>query len=171
MLCRFSLLQIVVSRTQPLPCRRLGLLVFGLFLFIGRPAHGQEPGPADRPTAGVEWTEVVLLTFKAGSNRKASGITDRCFRRAHGNSETPVPHVIEIPKGPWDVMFVYVLEEAPVEMRWKTPADLTKLRRCFTGVYGEDAAQWDAYRRLIARSTSVRGFAGRQGREITKNEP
>jgi hypothetical protein len=35
-----------------------------------------------------------------------------------------MPSVVETPRGPWDLLMIYSLDEAPSKKRWETPADL-----------------------------------------------
>lgn len=144
----------------------------------------------------VDWYKVTLIKFKSGKQRKALSMIERFWdpasdqadapsgaeatRQAEASGqlktpeqvEKPMPTVVEMPRGPWNVMLIYPLEKRPVEMRWKSPAELEELQRALReSLVGEEAEKtWKVCKRLIDRSTSFVGFSGLRGRTFTGRE-
>lgn len=110
----------------------------------------------------IGWHKVVFLNFDANKARRAKALTEQCLAPGAAETSASPPLVVETSKGPWDLLMIYSLGEAPSEKRWETPADLGALRTACTRAVGQDA--WHEYKDLVVRSSALVGFSGRLGR-------
>jgi hypothetical protein len=112
----------------------------------------------------IGWHEVIFLNFDSERARRAKAMTERCLSSDSATRDR-MPVLVEIPGGPWDVLMIYPLEDAQLEKKWKTPADLGKLRSACAEAFGEETAKgaWKEYQNLIVGSSSLVGLSGRFG--------
>lgn len=113
----------------------------------------------------IGWHEVIFLNFDSEKARRAKAMTERCLSSASPTRER-MPVLVETPSGPWDLLMIYPLEGAPLQKKWKTPAELEKLRSACAKAFGDEKAKdaWNEYKGLIVRSSSMVGLSGRFGR-------
>lgn len=146
-----------------------GIVLFGALWFPSA-SHAQVDSTtrsAMGPTRyeDIGWHEVIFLNFDSEKARQAKAMTEKCLSSA---SPTPnrMPVLVETPNGPWDVLMIYPLDEAPMEKKWKTPAELEKIRSACAEAFGDEKAKdaWNEYKGLIVRSSSMVGLSGRFGR-------
>lgn len=134
--------------------------------------HAGEPTANDGPTRyeDIGWYKMTLIQFQAGKSREALSVIGKYWPRAVGQADAPVPALVEIPKGPWDVMMIFPLEKRPLELKWQSPAELEELRAAFQAVLDEEEATkaWRECKSLIEGSTSLVGFSGRHGLTMTE---
>jgi hypothetical protein len=155
--------------TSPLLFFLFGTVLFGVLACLPSASRAQVDSTALSavgPTRYEEigWHEVILLNFDAEQARRAKALTERCLASASATGET-APLLVETPRGPWDVLMIYPLEEAPLEKTWTTPAELGKLRSACAEAFGDQAeGAWETYKALIVRSSSMVGLSGRLGR-------
>jgi hypothetical protein len=155
--------------TSPLLFVLFGTVLFGMLACPPSASRAQVDSTALSavgPTRyeDIGWHEVILLNFDAEQARRAKALTERCLASASATGET-APLLVETPSGPWDVLMIYPLEEAPLEKTWTTPAELGKLRSACAEAFGEKAGDtWETYKALIVRSSSMVGLSGRLGR-------
>mgnify|MGYP006896936881 CR=1 FL=1 len=146
-----------------------GTVLFGMLVGLPSASRAQVDSTtlsAVGPTRYEEigWHEVILLNFDAEQARRAKALTERCFSSASATGEK-TPLLVETPGGPWDVLMIYPLEDAPLQKAWETPAELGKLRSACAEAFGEKADDtWETYKGLIVRSSSMVGLSGRLGR-------
>lgn len=120
--------------------------------------HNIEPTRYEK----IGWHKVIFLNFDSEKSRRAKALTEQCLASAGATTGADVPLVVETSKGPWDLLMIYSLDEAPLEKRWETPADLGALRTACTRAAGQDT--WQEYKDLMDRSSALVGFSGRLGR-------
>lgn len=146
-----------------------GSLTFPFSALAQEDSTGPLPTRAAEPTSyrDIGWHEVIFLNFDSEKTRRAKALTERCLRRATSSPDPPGPQVLELPGGPWDLMLIYSLgdsaREAPaLEKKWKSPADLGRLREACRKAAEEGADRtWEEYKGLLASSTMLVGFSGR----------
>jgi hypothetical protein len=152
------------------PCLLTGAVLIGGLLFLAPPTGAQVDsttlatmGPTRYDDIG--WHEVILLHFDAEAARRAKALTERCLSAA-STTEAAAPILVETPSGPWDVLMISPLEDAPLEKEWQTPAALSRLRSACADAFGDEEATdtWETYKDLIVRSSSMVGLSGRLGR-------
>jgi len=152
------------------PCLLSGAVLIGGLPFLA-PSAGAQVDSTTLATMGptryddIGWHEVVLLNFDAEATRRAKALTDQCLSAASTTEET-APILVETPGGPWDVLMIYPLEDAPLKKSWETPAALGKLRAACADAFGDEEAAdtWETYTDLIVRSSSMFALSGRLGR-------
>lgn len=134
-------------------------------------SRSEHPLGNEEPTRYEEigWYKMTLIKFESGKSRTALSMIEKHWPPTSSQADAPVPAVVEIPQGPWDVIMIYALEKRPLEMKWKSPAELGELRKAFRTVLDEEEAAktWKKCKRLIAESTSLVGFSGRHGHALT----
>ena len=147
-----------------------GTVLFGMLVGLPSASRAQVDSTtlsAVGPTRYEEigWHEVILLNFDAEATRRAKALTDQCLSAASTTEET-APILVETPGGPWDVLMIYPLEDAPLKKSWETPAALGKLRAACADAFGDEEAAdtWQTFKDLIVRSSSMVGLSGRLGR-------
>lgn len=137
---------------------------------IAPPVQAQEDGvPEAQRYENVDWHWVILIDFKPGKTGRAMEIIGDHFQGASEQAGTQVPRIVEMQTGPWDLMYIWRMEEGPSGMTWETSPEEAEWQRTLAEIAGseEEAEEIsDEYSSLIARTTSYIGMSGRHGRAI-----
>jgi hypothetical protein len=159
--------------TSPLLILLCGIVLYGALWFpsASRAQVDSTTRSAMGPTRydDIGWHEVIFLNFDSEKARRAKAMTERCLSSASSTRDR-MPVLVETPSGPWDVLMIYPLEGAPLQKKWKTPAELEKLRSACAEAFGDDKAEdaWNEYEGLIVQSSSIVGLSGRFGRSLER---
>jgi hypothetical protein len=142
-----------------------------LTLTTATDAQAQE-SPEPQRYENVDWNNVVMVDFKPGKRGRALEIIREHYVPASEEAGTPMPVMIEMMSGEYDLMFVWMMDDGPSEMTWERSPESIAWRSALVDMMGseeETEKLQDEYSSLINRSISYIGFSGRHGMRIAGN--
>ena len=107
-----------------------------------------------------KWTRIEMIKFKDGKSARAMEIISDYFLAACHQSNTPVPAVINIVTGDWDVMAIWNMEGGIEEMNWETSPNDIKWMKAINDIAGSaDKAKSiiEEFSTITERKTSYLG--------------
>jgi hypothetical protein len=121
-------------------------------------ADAEERKP--KKLANVEYLSITYTDFKPGKADRAMEIIKEHYFPASKTAGTPVPYIVRLQSGEWDMITAWTLEEGYSSMEWEISADGIKWMQAFNKQEGKEKSKEirDEFNSLIQRSNHVIGY-------------
>ncbi len=132
--------------------------VIFLFTFVASTIHAEELKPTK--TANAQYLSISYTDFKPGKADRALEIIRNHYVKASQKAGTPVPYIVVLHSGEWDMVTVWTLKEGYASMEWEITEDGIKWMQAFNELEGEEKGKEirEEFNSLIHRSSHQIGY-------------
>jgi len=120
--------------------------------------HAEELKP--KKLENVEFLSMSYTDFKPGKADRAMEMIREHYLPASKKAETPVPYIVRLQSGEWDMITTWTLKDGYSSMEWELSADGIKWMEAFRQQEGKEESEKirDEFNSLIQRSNHVTGY-------------